>query len=410
MPAPALIIHAHLYQPPREDPRTGEYPVEPGAAPFHEWNEKIAAECYRPIAPLLDRMSFNVGATLFEWLDVKAPDISRAFVEADRASLERFGHGAAMAMPYHHIILPLATRRDKEIEVRWGIRDFERRYGRSPEGMWLPETAVDLETLDVLAANGIRFTVLAPHQVDTPPPFGQAAAVRTGAGRRIAVFAYDGHLSHDVAFGALLKKPRDWLARLTLPEHDIGAPVCIDIATDGETYGHHHKQGITTLKRVLDGIAVTGLEVQNYATFLARHPPRTFTRVVERTSWSCAHGVERWRLDCGCRLIAGTSQAWRTPLREAFDWFRGEVDAILVSRGVEIPEDPAVAARSLPLDWHTRRMFSSCAWFFDHPNGVEPQICLAHARAGMRTRGSGRSRLLEGLRLRLRKAAGDLAI
>ena len=192
MRVPALVIHAHLYQPPREDPVTGVYPVEPGAAPFHDWNEKIAVECYRPIAPLLDRMSFNVGATLFEWLDAEAPDIGRAFVEADHAGIARTGHGGAMAMPYHHIILPLATRRDKEIEVRWGIRDFERRFGRSPAGMWLPETAVDLETLDVLAANGIQFTVLAPHQVETLPPFGQPAMVRTSSGRRIAVFVYDG--------------------------------------------------------------------------------------------------------------------------------------------------------------------------------------------------------------------------
>jgi predicted glycosyl hydrolase (DUF1957 family) len=215
--------------------------------------------------------------------------------------------------------------------------------------MWLPETAVDLETLDVLAANGIHFTVLAPHQVEILPPFGQPATVRTGSGRRIAVFAYDGHLSHDVAFGALLRNSKQWLARLALPPDDIGAPVCVDIATDGETYGHHHKQSIKTLRGVLDGIAAIGLEVQNYATFLARHPPRTFTRVVERTSWSCAHGVERWRSDCGCRLVAGTSQAWRTP-REALTGCAGS-DAI--PRSGSKFEDPAVAVR--PLDWHTRR-------------------------------------------------------
>jgi len=396
MPSPALIIHAHLYQPPREDPRTGGFPIEPGAAPYHDWNEKIAAECYRPIAPLLERMSFNVGATLFEWLDAKAPDIAGAFVEADRASIARTGRGAAMAMPYHHLILPLASRRDKEIEVRWGIRDFERRFGRTPEGMWLPETAVDLDTLDVLAANGIRFTVLAPHQVETPPPFGQPAVVRTSSNRRIAMFAYDGLLSHDVAFGALLKDPRDWLARLSFPQNDIGAPICVDIATDGETFGHHHKQGVEVLRSVLDGIETTGLEPSNYASFLARHPPRTFTRIVERTSWSCAHGVERWRSNCGCRLVADTTQEWRAPLREAFDWLRGEVDAILAKTGAEIPDDPAVAARSLPIDWHTRRMFSSCAWFFDHLTGVEPRLCLAHARRACEL--SGNPKLLETLR------------
>ena len=407
MPA-SLIIHAHLYQPPREDPRTGEYPVEPGAKPYHDWNEKITVECYRPIAPLLGRMSFNAGATLFEWLDRKAPDVGRAFVEADRASIALHGHGAAIAMPYHHVILPLASRRDKEIEVRWGIRDFERRYGRSPAGMWLPETAMDLETLDVLAAEGIRFTVLAPHQVEVPPPFGQPAAVRTSTTRRIAVFTYDGTLSHDVAFGALLKDPRDWLARLTLPRHDIGAPICLDIATDGETFGHHHKKGIEVLQGVLDGAGSAGLELLNYAAFLARNPPRTFARVVEETSWSCAHGIERWRANCGCRLVAGTSQEWRKPLREAFDWLRVEIDALLAKQGVVIPDDPAEAARSLPMDWHARRMFSSCAWFFDHFEGVEPRICLAHALRACELAGPDASRLREGLRSRLRPFSDSL--
>ena len=404
----SIIVHAHLYQPPREDPRTGEYPVEPGAAPWHDWNEKIADECYRPIAPLLDRMSFNVGATLFEWLDRRAPDISRAYVEADRASIARLGLGSAIAMPYHHLILPLASRRDKEIEVRWGIRDFERRYGRRPEGMWLPETAGDLETLDVLAAAGIRFTVLAPHQVEIPPPFGQPAAVRTSASRRLAVFVYDGSLSHDVAFGALLKDPRDWLARVARPDDDIGAPVCIDIATDGETFGHHHQTGIATLGAVLDGLGGMGLEALNYATFLARHPPRTFARIVEGTSWSCAHGIKRWRSNCGCRLVAGTSQEWRTPLREAFDWLRGEIDVLLARQGAVIPEDPIEAARTQPMDWHARRMFSSCAWFFDHIDGVEPRICIAHAVQACRLASNG-PQLIDQLRTRLAIAEADLS-
>jgi hypothetical protein len=275
--------------------------------------------------------------------------------------------------------------------------------------MWLPETAVDLETLDVLAANGIRFTVLAPHQVETPPPFGQPAVVRTSRDRRMAVFAYDGLLSHEVAFGALLKEPGDWLARLTFARHDIGAPICVDIATDGETYGHHHKPGIEALRSVLDGACAIGLEPGNYASFLALHPPRTFTRVVERTSWSCAHGVERWRSNCGCRLVADTSQEWRAPLREAFDWLQGEVDKILAKEGAAIPDDPAVAARSLPLDWHTRRMFSSCAWFFDHITGVEPRLCLAHAARACELAGGDAARLLKGLELRLGAAAPDLA-
>jgi hypothetical protein len=260
---------------------------------------------------------------------------------------------------------------------------------------------MDLETLDVLAEAGILFTVLAPHQVEVPPPFGQPAAVRTSPSRRIAVFVYDGRLSHDVAFGALLKDPGDWLARLTLPPHDIGAPICIDIAADGETFGHHHKAGIAVLQSVLDGLDATGLEALNYSAFLARHPPRTFARVVERTSWSCPHGIERWRSNCGCRLVAGTSQEWRKPLREAFDWLRGEIDAILAARSAVIPDDPMIARVSQPMDFHARRMFSSCAWFFDHLDGVEPTICVAHAYRACDLAGTESSRLREGLRMRL---------
>ena len=305
------------------------------------------------------------------------------------------------AVIYNHTILPLSNPRDKRTQVLWGIRDFESRFGRKPEGMWLPETAMDLETLDVLAEAGIKFTVLAPHQVEIQPPFGQPATVRTSSKHRIAVFAYDGTLSHDVAFGALLKDPQDWLARLALAPHDIGAPICVDIATDGETFGHHHKAGITVLQSVLDGLTAAGLEGTNYSTFLARHPPRTFARVVERTSWSCAHGIERWRSNCGCRLVAGTSQEWRKPLREAFDWLRGEIDTLLATNGVAIPEDPMLAMTTQPMDWHARRMFSSCAWFFDHLDGVEPRICVAHAFRACELAGPDASRLREGLRIRL---------
>ena len=201
------------------------------------------------------------------------------------------------------------------------------------------------------------------------------------------------------------------LARLTLPPHDIGAPICLDIATDGETYGHHHKQGIAVLQSVLDDIGTAGLETVNYAAFLARHPPRTFTRVVERTSWSCVHGVERWRSNCGCRLVAGTSQAWRTPLREAFDWLRGEIDAILAARGIPIPDDPAVAAKAVPMDWHARRMFSSCAWFFDYLTGVEPDL-RSVMRVGPASSAGDASGSLKRSEIagRLAGPSGDLAI
>lgn len=403
----SVVIHAHLYQPPRENPWTGQIPPEETAAPFHDWNERITAECYRPLKPLLDRLSFNLGATLSEWLDRHAPDVLAAAVEADRRSVARLGHGNAMAMPYHHLILPLASRRDKEIEIRWGIRDFERRFGRTPEGCWLPETAVDLETLDVLAAAGFSFTVLAPHQVEATPLFGQPGVVRTGPRRRITVFLYDGVLAHEVAFGTLIRDPVQWRRRMILPRDDIRAPRLVTLATDGETFGHHQPRGVESLAWVLAEVEAAGVRIDNYAAFLARHPPRQFVRLVENTSWSCAHGVERWRSNCGCRLIPATSQGWRAPLRRAFDDLRSELDGILAADGTVIPDDPAVARRTVPLDWHARRMFSSCGWFFDDIAGLESRICLAHAVRAIELAGPRGQRLLGALRHRLSEATSN---
>jgi hypothetical protein len=403
----SVVIHAHLYQPPRENPWTGAYPREAGAAPYHDWNARITHECYRPLAPLLAQLSFDVGATLCEWLDREAPDVLPAIAEADRASVARLGHGNAIAMPYHHIILPLASRRDKEIEVRWGIRDFETRFGRRPEGMWLPETAVDSETLDVLAAAGIAFTILAPHQVEGVPLFGHPGVVRTSATRRIAVFLYDGPLSHGVAFGALIKDPAAWAQRLQLPPDDVRAAKLMSLATDGETYGHHHAKGIEMLARVLERLAAAGVLLDNYAAFLARNPPRQFVRLVENSSWSCAHGVERWRADCGCRLKEKTLQGWRTPLRAGLDELRRDVDRLLSARALATPDDPAVCRSSLPLDWHARRMFSSCGWFFDDVGGIESRLCLAHALRAIELSGHERARLLAALRARLAAAASN---
>lgn len=403
----SVVLHAHLYQPPREDPWTGEVPADPTAEPFHDWNERIAHECYRPIAPLLDWLSFNVGATLFEWLDRHAPALGEAFVAADRASVERLGHGNAIAMPYHHIILPLASRRDKMVEVRWGIRDFVRRFGRAPEGMWLPETAVDLETLDVLAEAGIGFTVLGSHQLEQAPLFGRPAVVRTSRARRLAVFAYDGVLAHEVAFGALLRETSEWFFRLYPSTGRLGAETLVSLATDGETFGHHHAGGIEALTDVLERLQHVRAPVENYAAFLARNPPREFARVVERTSWSCAHGVERWRANCGCRLEDDTTQTWRRPLREAFDWLRDEIDRLLESEGQSPPQDPADAPGTLPADWHARRMYSSCGWFFDDIAGIESRLCLAHAARAVELTGPEAPRLREGLRERLAAATSN---
>lgn len=212
MSAPrSVVIHGHFYQPPREDPWLDEVEAEPSAAPFHDWNQRIERECYRAVVAAripgtegriarivnaLEWISFNFGPTLLEWLQREAPDTYAAILEADARSAARLGFGNAIAMPYHHAILPLSSRRDKITEVRWGIADFRRRFGREPIGMWLPETAVDHETLEVLAVEGIRFTILAPHQVARPPAAGWPGRYRAG-GSEIAVFVYDGTLSHE---------------------------------------------------------------------------------------------------------------------------------------------------------------------------------------------------------------------
>jgi hypothetical protein len=251
-----VIIHGHFYQPPREDPWLEEIPLQKGAAPWHDWNEKIDRECYRAVvsarvldgdgkiarlANTLTRMSFDIGPTLFEWMERASPATYAAIIEADRIAVASTGHGNAMAQPYHHVILPLASRRDKVTEVRWGIADFRRRFGREPEGMWLPETAVDDETLDVLAQEGIKYTILAPGQVTNAPAGGAMGRYVTEQGREIAIGIYDGELSHGVAFGRLLTNARVWKAELLAGHERQHAPEIVTIATDGETYGHHHK-------------------------------------------------------------------------------------------------------------------------------------------------------------------------
>ena len=328
--AATVVIHGHFYQPPRENPWTGQVGPEPSAAPFENWNERIAAECYAPLAEagVPEWMSFDIGSTLARWLEVERPAVHDAFVEADRASRKRFGHGAAVATPYHHIILPLASRREKETEIRWGLLDFERRFGRRAEGMWLPETAVDRATLEALAAEGVAFTILAPHQAETsdhgPAPVGR---VRLGRGRSIAVFLYDGRLSHGVAFGALLQGSDDWFDELLASAG--GDASLIALATDGETFGHHHRGADGALAQVISNIRSSAkLRLGNFASVLAASPELPEVALREPTSWSCAHGVERWRADCGCRAAPETAsqQQWRKPLRAALESLASGLD------------------------------------------------------------------------------------
>jgi alpha-amylase/alpha-mannosidase (GH57 family) len=413
----SVVIHGHYYQPPREDPWLDEVPVEPSAAPFHDWNERIEQECYRAIVAArvygsegriarivntLASTSFDFGPTLLEWLERKTPDTYAAVLEADRISRGRYdGHGNAIAMPYHHIILPLATRRDKVTEVRWGIADFRRRFGREPTGMWLPETAVDAETLDVLADEGIAFTILAPHQVKHAPASGLPGWYRTSSGRRIALFVYDGPISHDVAFGPLLKDAKAWLARLTAPGKRGKGPRLIAVATDGETYGHHHRFGEVALAWLLQELERRpDVRVENFDAFLARHPPEQEVTLVAPSSWSCAHGVERWRANCGCRMAPErqTQQRWRAPLREALDWLRGELEARFEREG---------GARDPELERNALRMFTSCGWFFDDVAGLETVQILKYAARAIELAGADGPRLEAGLLDRLARAESN---
>ena len=440
--ARSVILHGHFYQPPREEPWLEEVEAEPSAAPAHDWNRRIEQECYRAVVAsripgadgrvarilnTLEWISFNVGPTLLEWIERKAPATCAAILAADRASLARLGHGNALAMPYHHVILPLTSPRDRTTEIRWGIADFRRRFGREPEGLWLPETAVDDATLDALAAEGIRFTVLAPHQVTGAPADGSAGLYVTSSGRSIALFTYDGPISHDVAFGPLVRDARQWLARMTADQ--TPSPRLVSMACDGETWGHHHPFGEMALAKVIEGLGTTpGVTIENFASWLARHPATAPVRLVAPSSWSCPHGVDRWRRDCGCKmdLSRPTSQAWRAPLREALDWLGGELHTRFDTLGRQWFADPwdardrygsvvgaepealmglvrqlatpgtseeglTRAAEWLEIERGAMRSQTSCAWFFDDIGGLEAgQVLRYAARAITLARADGK--------------------
>src|SRR5688572_1094222 len=479
----SVVIHGHFYQPPRENPWLEEIEREASAAPHHDWNARIEQECYRTVvaarvlAPdgrisrivnTLEYISFNFGPTLLEWLERAAPDTYARVLDADRKSLARLGHGNAIAQPYHHAILPLSSRRDKVTEVRWGIADFRRRFGREPEGMWLPETALDDETLDVLAQEGMRFTVVAPGQVRSVPNDGRPGRYTTSSGRTIALCIYDGDISHGIAFGGLLGDAHHWAKRMLArtdrrrtprdgsevasghwepsPGTDggtrplttgeffaIAAPGeplpngvrhrLVSAATDGETYGHHHRFSEMALARVvLDLEATHGVRVENYASFLAEHPAVDDVEIVAPSAWSCAHGVERWRSNCGCHMRDGTNQEWRTPLRDAITELAEGLHTVYERQASRYFDDPwavrdaygeVVATPDRIGEWVTARVgqpafqlgassdrarlsvpspqsllemergalriFTSCAWFFDDIAGLEPIEVLRYA-------------------------------
>ncbi len=433
-----LCIHGHFYQPPRENPWTEEVERQPSAQPYHDWNERITQECYRPNARLGNYawMSFDFGPTLLSWLQRKAPDVYGEVLQADRVSAGRFsGHGSAMAQPYNHMILPLANHRDRVTQVCWGIRDFEFRFGTLPEGMWLPETAVDLETLEILAERKVRFTVLAPHQAARVRPLAGGAwrevhggkvdtttayVQRLPSGRQIALFFYHAPLSHGVAFEELLKSGERLAHGLlaAFPAEEGGEPRLVSIAADGESYGHHHRGGERALAEALARIrSGASARITNYGEFLESHPAKWEAQIAEKSSWSCSHGIDRWWSDCGCNSGAhkGWSQAWRTPLRNALDWLRDEVAPLFEQEAGRFFTDPWAArdryvdllldrsaearerffseqaARALSEDEKQRLqalleqqrqallMYTSCGWFFDDLAGIEAMQVLQYA-------------------------------
>jgi len=351
-----ICIHAHFYQPPRENAWLEEVEPQDSAYPYHDWNQKISAECYGPNAKsrILDskkmivdivnnysKISFNFGPTLLSWLRREEPDIYNAIIEADNISRDNFsGHGSAIAQCYNHMIMPLASSRDKRTQILWGIRDFESHFRRMPEGMWLPETAVDLETLDIMAEEGVKFIILAPSQgaktrrlgenewkevngskIDSQIPY----LCTLPSGRSIAIFFYNGPISHDVAFGGLLKNGENFAKRLNSTFVDSQEPQLVHIASDGETYGHHHRFGDMALGFCLHYIESNKLaDITIYGEFLEKFPPKHEVTLFENSSWSCVHGVERWRNNCGCNsgIHPSWNQEWRLPLRGALDWLR----------------------------------------------------------------------------------------
>jgi alpha-amylase/alpha-mannosidase (GH57 family) len=486
-----VCIHGHFYQPPRENPWLETVETQDSAAPYHDWNERICAECYatngaariqnskNQITRIVNnyaRMSFNFGPTLLSWLRDNAPRTHRMIVDGERRSRRTFkGHSSALAQVYNHIIMPLANDRDRITQIRWGMTDYHYHYGAPPDGMWLAETAADSRTLELLAENGVKFTVLAPHQckrvrplkadptvegvdlpgtdeavqaeteasvapapapavkgsaspkepkeivwidtpdatVDTTRPY----VVRFKSGQSLAVFFYDGPTSRAIAFEGLLNSGENFVARLKSEFKDNTQPQLVHVATDGESYGHHHKHGEMALAyaaRLLEQDKT--VKLTNYGNFLAQFPPEYECEIVENSSWSCAHGVERWRSNCGCNGgKPGWNQEWRGPLREALDELRDAIAPLTEELGKKLFKDVWAARNSyiqvilyrsndstdrffnesqhhslsaeervralelMELQRNAQLMYTSCGWFFDDISGIETVQVIAYA-------------------------------
>lgn len=425
MPSRYLSIHGHFYQPPREDPFSGQIPIEPGAAPYPNWNERIYAECYLPNVELgnFARLSFNLGPTLCAWLEGAHPAALKRILAQDRENLKRFGVGNAIAQPFNHTILPLASYRDKVTQVAWGIADFEHRFGRKPAGMWLPETAVDLESLSILEQAGIQFTLLAPWQaerehLDVTEPY----RVNLSAGRSITVFFYQAELSGGVSFNPEMTANADRFVESELsPRYhpgkaQRGEAQLLLIASDGELYGHHMPLRQHFLAYLLNHASERQDIAPTFpALWLKSRPARRPVTIREKTSWSCRHGVERWRGPCAC--IPGDGR-WKAALRSAFDRLGAALDAVYYNalsphvpdpwalrheyiyvvlglRSLEdlvweladrcpSPEDLASIHLLLEAQRERQRMFTSCGFYFEDFDRIEPKNNVAYAAQAVR--------------------------
>jgi len=443
----ALIIHGHFYQPPREDPWLGEIERQPSAAPYHDWNERIHDECYGPNAfahiinneGVIERtvnnyahISFNFGPTLFSWLEKHHPRTYQRILDADRTSAEvRGGHGNAIAQAYGHAILPLCNEQDRLTQVVWGLSDFRHRFGREPESIWLPETACDEATLQLLIDQGFRYVILAPEQAARFRPVGSRQwhssadrgidPTRTyryvdtrEPDRSIAIFFYNGPLARAIAFERVLSSSQQ-LIGLVNQAAQFGP--LVNLATDGETYGHHFKFGDLCLAHAMEIEArAAGFWVTNYGEYLDHHPPEFDVEIREVSSWSCTHGVDRWQADCGCGRdgFDGWNQSWRQPLRGALEFLRDEAAGYFDDYGERFFKDPWEARNNyvqvildggrsteeflksntsrtlsdsekeaalglLEMQHNSLLMFTSCAWFFSELSGIETVQIMKYA-------------------------------
>lgn len=451
-----LTIHGHFYQPPRENPWLEAIELQDSALPFHDWNERICKECYNPnsVSRIVDNknmildivnnyeyMSFNFGPTLLSWMEEYAPLTYERIIKADIESISNHnGHGNAIAQVYNHIIMPLANYHDKDTQVKWGIRDFEYRFGRKPEGIWLAETAVDDETLKVLVENGIKFTVLSPYQAlkmkkltdkewqdvswgNIDPARSYKYTIKSDPTKSIDLFFYDGAISRSVAFDELLTDGNKFIKRLKEGVSELrDYPQLINIATDGESYGHHTKFGDMALSYVLKIKAEDeGFKITNYAEYLEKYRSNYEVDIKQASSWSCFHGVGRWKEDCGCSTGGhpGWNQKWRAPLRKALDYLRDEFAKVFEIEGPkyfnkdvwevrnnyievilnrttskikafqkqnfnsELTEEEKIKGMELlEIQRQALLMYTSCGWFFSEISGIETvQIMKYAARA-----------------------------